>query len=256
MNPLPSDSHTGIVPPDVLLVEDEDGYADELGEYLQNHGLTSTRISRLDRLCDTVQQIAPRVVALDQFVHGVDALVLLPQLRAVFAGGIVLLTGNSDQTDRGVGLELGADDFIVKTQPPREILARLRAVIRRSAAMPAPDIAAPAQPAESEDGPRWRIDLERRALFAPDGTPVHLTSTEFELLAFLSPRIGRPASRAELYDAILRRAPTGPEDRAIDNLVSRVRAALAPFLHAHNPIRSMRGIGYVFVGLDVATDQS
>ncbi|MBN8874540.1 MAG: response regulator transcription factor [Rhodospirillales bacterium] len=249
---MASDSHTGVFPPDVLLVEDEDSYADELGEYLQNHGMTSTRMSRLDHLCEEVQQIAPRVVLLDQFVHGTDALVLLPQLRAAFAGGIVLLTGNRDQTDRVVGLELGADDFIVKTQPPREILARLRAVIRRSTPTLAAEGAATG--ASGEDGARWRIDLERRALYTPAGEQVHLTSTEFELLGYLSPRIGRPVSRADLYTAILRRPPTGPDDRAIDNLVSRLRAALAPFMGRHNPIRSMRGVGYVFVGLDVAPD--
>lgn len=244
--------HTDAFHSDVLLVEDDDNFAREIAEYLQNHGLTSTRVASLDNLAERIRALAPRAVLLDQFVGGSDALMLLPQLRAAYAGGLVVLTGNRDETDRVVGLELGADDFIIKTQPPREVLARLRAVIRRSTPAPAVEASAdsPAQPLAGYGG--WAMDVERRTLFAPDGTQVHLTSTEFELLAYLSARIGQTATRAELYGAILRRPPYGSEDRAIDNLVSRVRAALTPFLLRHNPIKSMRGIGYIFVGLEPA----
>ncbi len=241
---------TDAVHPDVLLVEDDDSFAQEIGEYLQNHGLTSTRIASLQDLSEQIRLVAPRVVLLDQFVGGRDVLTMLSQLRALYAGGLVVLTANPDETDRVVGLELGADDFIVKTQPPREILARLRAVIRRSTPAGGPE-EAPDPPAETHLGPSgWIIDLGRRTLITPGGAPVHLTSTEFELLAYLAARVGQTATRAELYAAILRRPPYGSDDRAIDNLVSRVRAALAPFLLQHNPIKSMRGIGYIFVGLE------
>lgn len=242
--------HTDAFRPDVLLVEDDDSFAQEFGEYLQNHGLTSTRIASLDNLGDQIRHLAPRVVLLDQFVGGSDALMLLSQLRTVYGGGLIVLTANRDETDRVVGLELGADDFIVKTQPPREILARLRAVIRRS--MPAAATEEVVDLPVEDTGGRggWLIDLARRALFAPDGTQVRLTSTEFELLAYLSERTGQTATRAELYAAILRRPAYGSDDRAIDNLVSRLRAALAPFLPRHNPIKSMRGIGYIFIGLE------
>jgi DNA-binding response OmpR family regulator len=242
--------HTDAFRPDVLLVEDDDSFAQEIGEYLQNHGLTSTRISGLDNLGEDIRRLGPRVVLLDQFIGGSDALILLPQLRTVYAGGLVVLTANRDETDRIVALELGADDFIVKTQPPREILARVRAVMRRSAQIIVPTDRADVLADEPGSRRSWLIDLSRRALFAPDGTQVHLTSTEFELLAYLSARTGQTAPRAELYAAILRRPAYGSDDRAIDNLVSRVRAALAPFLPHHNPIKSMRGVGYIFVGLE------
>jgi DNA-binding response OmpR family regulator len=233
--------------PDILLVEDDDLFASEIGEYLQNHGLTSSRIVSLANISAEIARIGPRIVVLDQFVGGSDALTLLPLLRKSYSGGLIVLTANRDETDRVVGLELGADDFIVKTQPPREILARLRAVLRRS--LPA----APAEPARAVSGGRgtgWLIDHAVRALFAPDGTRIDLTSTEFELLAYLSARAGEAVPRLELYDAVLRRPPPGRQDRAIDNLVSRVRLALAPAMGSHNPIKSMRGIGYIFVGLE------
>ncbi len=240
--------HPADVRPDLLLIEDDDSFARELGEYLSNHGLSSLRIPSLESLADHIRVLNPRVVLLDQFVGGSDALTLLSDLRGVYNGGLVVLTANHDETDRVVGLELGADDFIVKTQPPREILARLRAVLRRSASLPAADIAdAPAEDVVDASG--WLIDRGRRAVFTPDGTQVHMTSTEFELLAYLSRRTGLTTTRPDLYAAILRRAPYGSDDRAIDNLISRLRATLAPFLQSHNPVKSMRGVGYIFVGL-------
>jgi DNA-binding response OmpR family regulator len=243
--------HTDSLRPDVMLVEDDDGFAQEMSEYLQNHGLTSTRIAQLDNLAEQIRRASPRVVLLDQFISGNDALMMLPQLRNGYAGGLVVLTANRDETDRIVALELGADDFIVKNQPPREILARVRAVMRRSAqSNPSPEYQDVPVDETTPARASWLIDLSRRALFAPDGTQVHLTSTEFELLAYLSARTGQTAPRAELYAAILRRPAYGSDDRAIDNLVSRVRAALAPFLPRHNPIKSMRGVGYIFVGLE------
>ncbi len=236
--------------PDILLVEDDDAFAAELGEYLQNHGLTSSRIATLGHVADAIGKTAPRIVVLDQFVGGGDALTLLPMLRKSYSGGLVVLTANRDETDRVVGLELGADDFIVKTQPPREILARLRAVLRRS--LPAAAAEQAETPTASADrrGDGWRIDHAIRALLTPCGVRVALTSMEFELLAYLSARAGETVPRLELYGAVLRRHPPVRQDRAIDNLVSRVRVALAPFIGNHNPIKSMRGIGYIFVGLE------
>jgi DNA-binding response OmpR family regulator len=196
--------------------------------------------------------LAPQLVVLDQFVGDQDSLTILAQLRKGYLGGVVVLTGNDEQVDRVIGLELGADDFVSKAQPAREILARLRAVLRR--AMPPAELpVAPAVPArDAKPAAAWTFDTRRRELLAPGGTAVSLTAMEFELLAYLHAREGTVVSRDELSEAILRRK-FSPLDRSLDNLVARIRAALKPFEGDRNAIKSVRGAGYVFVGFD-ATD--
>jgi two-component system OmpR family response regulator len=237
--------------PSVLLVEDDEAFADEMSDYLNSHGLRVTRVKTLDGIIDHTRQLGPHLIVLDQFVGDQDSLTILAQLRNHYLGGIVVLTGNDEQVDRVIGLELGADDFVSKAQPPREILARLRAVLRRAASSPEPP--ALSEPPTTEDKPSqdWCIDTRRREVLAPGGMVVPLTAMEFELLAYLHSRVGEVVSRDELSEAILRRK-FSPLDRSLDNLVARIRGALKPFEGERSVIKSVRGAGYVFVGFDAA----
>lgn len=234
----------------VLLVEDDDAFAEEIADYLGSHGLRVVRTPTLDGIMGQMRDLAPHLILLDQFVGDQDSLTILAQLRKNYPGGVVVLTGNEEQIDRVIGLELGADDFVSKSQPPREILARLRAVLRRvTASNDLASHAGPPQQTPASSG--WTFDTRRRELLAPGGIAMSLTSMEFELLAYLHAREGTVVSRDELSEAILRRR-FSPLDRSLDNLVARIRSALKPFEGERNAIKSVRGAGYVFVGFDAA----
>ncbi len=235
----------------VLLVDDDDSFATEFSDYLGLHGLSVTRMASLEGIAERLQALRPDLVILDQFLVGLDTLTMVGEVREQFGGGIVVLTGNEEKHDRIVGLELGADDFISKAQPPREILARLRAVLRRvdpvrNAVAGGP--AGSATPAPADKSP-WKLDTLRRQVCTPDGVPVPLTSTEFNLLAYLKAREGEPVSRDDLSMAILRRGFV-PYDRSLDNLVGRIRQAFKPFPGTGFAIKSVRGVGYVLVGFE------
>jgi two-component system OmpR family response regulator len=155
----------------------------------------------------------------------------------------MILTGNTEFSDQILGLELGADDFVAKSRPAREILARLRAMLRREAAP------APAEPAaERREGSGWWLDQMRRELVAPESRVVTLTSREFDLLACLARHNGAAVSRDELCNIVLGRAYS-PLDRSVDNLVSRLRKKLARFPDGSKLLRSVRSQGYVLTGV-------
>lgn len=234
----------------LVLLDDNEIFSKEFSEYLELHGFRVTRLASLDDISARLSALEPCLLVLDQFVAETDALTILRDVRARFEGGIVMLTGNPEQQDRVVGLELGADDFINKAQPPREILARLRAVARRVGPRSDAEGAAPATtPAPAAN---WNLNTQRRELLTPDGAPIRLTSMEFDLLAYLAARAGETVSRDDLSMAILRRA-FSPFDRSLDNLVARIRVALRPSLGERMPIKSIRGVGYVFVGFLVGS---
>jgi DNA-binding response OmpR family regulator len=226
--------------PTVLLVEDDASFAEELAEFLAAHGLKAVVLDSLVDLARRVQELQPDVLVLDQFVSGRDALPLLPELRGIFAGGIMVLTGNLDQTDRVVALEVGADDFIAKSVGPRELLARLRAVLRRAQLH-----AGGGKPPQARPGGRWRIDTRRLEVHAPDGSLLPLTRTEFHALVVLMQKAGELLTRDHVSLTVLGRR-FSPLDRSVDNMISRVRKALEPHLGGQSSISSVRGKGYVF----------
>ena len=238
--------------PCILLIEDEPDFAVELVEFLAGHGMRVHWHSTLDDMFPAITELRPDLLLLDQFIGRQDALTRLPELRRVFGGGIVVLTGNQDAVDRVVALETGADDFVAKAQPPRELLARIRAVLRR--ARPDPEPAA--TPSTGADGRLavsggWQIDIAREFVRAPDGTVLRLTHTDFQALLFLARNTGRLVSRDELSSAVLGR-PFRPLDRSVDVMVSRVRKMLELYMNGIDPIRSVRGKGYLFSGFDTS----
>lgn len=244
----------------ILLVEDDEAFAVEFSDYLKSFCVNVHKIDSFSKIRDLdVDRVD--LIILDQFVHGHDAIHFLPLLQKFYQGPIVFLTNNAEQTDRVVSLELGADDFIHKTQRPREILARLRAVLRRSRI-------ALDQSKDDKYGPtgrssygaldhhktrlsNWHIDTEKRALFTPDGTDARLTGAEFDALHFMASRKGQVVTREDLFMGILGRSQSGVFDRTIDNLLSRLRRSLSTYHPRSDALfKSVRGKGYIFVGFD------
>jgi two-component system OmpR family response regulator len=220
----------------ILLVEDDQAFATEFCAFLDTFGYCAEVATSLDRLKAVSESDEFELIILDQFLNGQDSLRFLAELRQKHVGGLIILTNNQDEADRILGLELGADDFIPKTQKPREILARVRAVLRRSNR---PQVQASAS---------WEIDRARREVRGPDGQPLPLTSAEYNLLYYVAGRQGEVVDRDELYRAVIGREKAGPFDRTLDNLISRVRKVIAASSDYADAFKSVRGRGYFYAG--------
>jgi DNA-binding response OmpR family regulator len=188
------------------------------------------------------------LITLDLALGGEDGLELARRVRAKRNLPIVMISGKGDTIDRVVGLELGADDYITKPFHLREVLARVRAVLRRyegtgdNAARPVPDV--------SGDVVRfahWVLDTRRRELRTAAGAEQDLTTAEFNLLDIFVKQPGRVLSRDNIMDH-LKGADWSPVDRTIDNLVARLRKKIEEDPETPHLIKTVRGIGYVFTG--------
>jgi DNA-binding response OmpR family regulator len=230
----------------ILLIEDDAVFADELCQYLAAHGIRTVHASSTDAAMEHLLTEKPIGIILDQFVGPTDTLSWLGQLRTRYQGGIMFLSANDEVTDRIVGLEMGAADFVSKMVLPREILARVRSLIRRPADSVAPKPAVVQNSRHPRPG-HWHLDVAQLELFRPDGSIAHLTSAEFETLRYLESCKGRTVSRDELVKVVLHRS-YNPLDRSIDNVISRLRKKLDSFDQAGRLIKAVRGGGYVFVG--------
>ena len=187
------------------------------------------------------------LMTLDLKLGGEDGLKLARDLRVRRNTPIIMITGKGDAIDRIVGLELGADDYITKPFIMREVVARIRAVLRRylnadtQASTPAPS-----------NGKRfafdgWVLDVSRREAFDPSGRSCPLTTAEFNLLVTFVERPGRVLSRDELMD-LLKGHDWTPMDRSIDGLVARLRKKIEPESERPQLIKTVRGVGYAFAG--------
>ena len=236
------------MPIHALIVDDDPVFAEEFAELLTGAGFLTQIVGSLPELNTILTTERFDIVVLDQFLRGSDSLSHLLNLRRLYSGGLVVLTNNADDIDRVIGLELGADDFIHKLQKPREIVARLRAVARRSvpSGRPAHAIAPPPIKVGSPSG--WAIDTQRHHIMAPGDCVLKLTMTEFELVRLLAERRGEVVDRDTLYAAVLGRPRNGADDRSLDNLVARVRRAFDALLGNAESFRSLRGRGYSYVG--------
>ncbi len=227
----------------IAVVDDDPAFGSQLARLLTREGYTALPYGNGAAFLDALPDSAPDLVILDQLMPGATGMEVLRRLRARSALPCIMLTGSEDEATRIAGLEGGADDYIAKSAPPREILARIRIALRRGAPPPAPSPA----PAAG----RWDFSPAKRLLRDRSGQPVRLTSTEFELLQLLHERQGQPVSREECHRRVLRR-PYRIEDRAIDTLVAKLRAKIEPERDGPRRIHALRGVGYVFVGFDPA----
>jgi DNA-binding response OmpR family regulator len=238
----------------VVVVDDEADLRDAVVAYLTRQGFSVRGAASAPELRAHLAAAPADLVVLDIAMPGEDGLSVARWLRARGDDlGIVMLTAAADVVDRVVGLEVGADDYVAKPFDLRELLARLRAVLRRraaartTAAAPAAT-AAPAEPAPAGRRVRMgrnRLDLDMRRLFGPDGREVPLVASEFELLRAFAERPGRTLSRETLLDLA---HPHGEDhfDRSIDVRITRIRRKIEVEPSHPTVIRTVRGLGYVF----------
>ncbi|MEO3473020.1 response regulator [Roseomonas sp. CAU 1739] len=226
--------------PHILVVDDDREIRELLSRFLEKQGMrvTAARDARDARRVWPLGRY--HLVVLDLMMPGEPGLDFARWLRSQSDVPVVILTAMGEETDRIVGLELGADDYVAKPFNPRELLARIRAVLRRSSA----DGPAKEPPAKVIRFAGWTLEPGRRRLLNPDGAEVSLTGGEYELLLVLVERANRVLTRDMLMD-LLRGRQAGPFDRAIDVAVSRLRRKLEDDGRNPNLIKTVRGGGYV-----------
>lgn len=222
-----------------LLVVDDDGDIRELFRtYLSGMGYVVLEAADAATLREVLTARPVDLILLDQRLPDADGLALARELRSASDVGIIIITGYGQPVDRIVGLELGADDYVAKPVDLRELLARIRSVLRRRT--PRPQGVDEALLFEG-----WALDPASRSLTAPDGRTVDLTSGEFDLLMAFVRQPNRVLTRDELMNALHHR-DAGPYDRAIDVQVGRLRRKIEADPTRPELIKSVRGAGYLF----------
>jgi len=228
--------------PHILVVDDHDDIRTQLARYLVKNGFRASTANGGAEFRQRLKDSAPDLVVLDVMMPGEDGLSLTRYLRDNTDLPVILLTAMAEDTDRIVGLEVGADDYVTKPFNPRELLARIKAVLRRTNAMPRPE---PVQPGTRLVFDRWTLDTGRRELISATGDSVTLSTAEFRLLSIFVQRPGIVLSRDQLLDLTVGREAV-PFDRAIDNQVSRLRRKIEANPKKPVLIQTVWGGGYKF----------
>lgn len=249
-----------VVKPRILIVEDESGIADTLQYVLASDGFTPVWCDTAQAALATFAQEIPALAILDVGLPDLNGFELFKQLQALPGGAAVpmlFLTARSDEIDRVVGLELGADDYIAKPFSPRELVARVRTILRRSArggAVPtaSPHATGPASPPPVTHGP-INIDDERRRI-RYYGRALELSRYEYGLLRLLAQRPGRVFTRDDLLNQVWDDA-SASFDRTVDAHIKTLRAKLKAIAPDIEPIRTLRGTGYALADDLPATPQ-
>jgi two-component system OmpR family response regulator len=230
--------------PHILVVDDDREIRDLVARYLSKQGLRVSAAADGREMRRALDDWSIDLIILDLMLPGEDGLSLCRKLRAESRIPIIMLTAMGEETDRIVGLEMGADDYVAKPFNPRELLARIKAVLRRAEG-------GQAERPDDADRPSilvfagWRLDLDRRELVSKQGVFVPLSAGEYDLLAAFAARPQRVLSRDQLLD-LARGREAQPFDRAIDVQVSRLRRKIEA--DPGNPvfIKTVRGGGYMF----------
>jgi len=230
----------------LLVVDDEAPMRELLQDLLESGGYEVITVANGEGMRLALQEHACSLVILDLRLRGEDGMQLAREIRTQSSIPIMMLTGKGDETDRILGLELAADDFLMKPFNNRELLARVRAMLRRTTELSTPLVRKEDRYSHerlSFDG--WVMDLTSRELLRPDGTPETLTHGEFVLLEVLVKSPNRAFSRDQLLEAT-RGFNTDVFDRTIDVLILRLRRKIEPNPRQPRYIRTERGIGYIF----------
>ncbi|MFT5173084.1 MAG: two-component system OmpR family response regulator [Gammaproteobacteria bacterium] len=228
----------------ILIVDDDRRLRRLLSRFLSREGYQVFEASDADEMRRALAMREVDLVLLDLMLPGEDGLTLTKELRATSDVPIVMLTGKGSTVDKVVGLEVGADDYVTKPYDERELLARLRTVLRRSAMRSERGI----EPSQGHVArfENWRVDLVGHEVSAPNGKKVDMTGNEFQLLASLLTRPNRPLSRQEILDFVFGRN-WSPSDRSIDVLIAKLRRKLGDDSRHPHLIKSIRGVGYKFI---------
>jgi two-component system alkaline phosphatase synthesis response regulator PhoP len=221
----------------ILLVDDEPRIAEIAKDYLQHAGFSVITAGDGRRALELARAQSPSLIVLDLNLPRMDGFDVARTVRRETSVPIIMLTARVDESDRIAGLEIGADDYITKPFSPRELVARVKAVLRRTHVQP------------QGGGVRrigdLAIDAERLKVTRA-GTPIDLTATEFQLLSALAKQPGRVLTRARLLDAISGGDAVDAFDRAIDTHIKNIRRKLEPDPHEPTYILTVYGVGYKF----------
>lgn len=223
----------------ILIVEDDPDIRRLVGELMCTEGFGFMEAENADSMNAVMSRQRPDLIILDLMLPGEDGLSICRHIRAQDTIPILMLTAKSDEIDRVIGLEMGADDYLIKPFGPRELLARVRALLRRAS------IKAPAARTRRFSFASFVIDLDARQIVDKDGNDLTLTSAEFELLSCFVQRPRRVLSRDQILDCV-HGGNADPYDRTVDMLVSRLRKKLDAGYPGANLISTVRNGGYLF----------
>jgi two-component system phosphate regulon response regulator OmpR len=226
----------------VLIVDDDAVIRETTGEYLSGHGYEIALAADGEQMRAAFSAAAPDVVLLDLKLPGEDGLSLTRWLRANHDVGIIMVTGAGEVVDRVIGLEIGADDYIAKPFDPRELRARLKSLLRRTAERPAAKATAPKQIRIG----RFTLNLATHQLVDDNGAELPLTGMEFDLLRVFVENANRVLSRDQLLTLTCNRE-WEPFDRSIDIRIARLRRKIETDPAEPAVIKTVRGAGYMFV---------
>ena len=226
----------------ILVVDDDSQVRTLLGQFLRENGYRVTGARDGREMGETLAGAVIDLIILDLMLPGTSGIDLCRELRKASSVPVIMLTAKGEDTDRIVGLEVGADDYLPKPFNPRELLARIRAVLRRAAA----------GPREAAAGGRmitfagWTLDTLRREVTSPAGVVVDLSGGEYDVLIALVEHPNRILSREQLLELARNRA-SNPFDRSIDVQISRIRRKFESDGSAPPLIKTVRGAGYIFL---------
>ena len=226
--------------PHILLVEDHREIRDLVQRVLQREGFRVSLAADGRAMRKLLADNRIDLILLDLMLPGEDGLSLCRSVRTESRVPIIMLTAKGEEVDRVIGLEMGADDYLAKPFGSRELIARIRAVLRR-----APFVSEPARQDVRYRFDRWVLDVERRELLGEDGVSVPLSSGEFDLLLVLVARPQRVLSREQLLD-LARGRNAAPLDRSIDTQISRLRRKIERDVSEPQLIKTIWGSGYMF----------
>jgi two-component system OmpR family response regulator len=229
--------------PRILVVDDDEDILSLLSGFFEKHGYSVAVAATGTAMFNALEAKNVHLVILDIMLQGEDGFSLCRRLRETSRVPVIMLTAMSDHTDRVVGLEIGADDYLLKPFDARELLARVKAVLRRT-------VDSPTAPASGETRPvltfaGWRLDVARRELRSTDNTLMILSGGEFDLLLAFAEHPQRVLTRDQLMD-LARGAAHLAFDRSIDVQVSRLRRKLEADVKSPVVIRTVRNGGYIF----------
>ncbi|NDL70708.1 response regulator [Vreelandella alkaliphila] len=229
-------------PATLMVVDDDLEIRELLADYLGRHGYQVLTADGADSLYQQLAKQTPDLLIVDVMMPGDDGFTICRELRKTSDIPIIMLTASADDTDRVLGLELGADDYIAKPFNPRELLARIKAVLRR--ARPAAATVATAQEARRVRFGDWQLDRMTRELIDQEGIRTALSGADFQLLQVFLERPATVITRDDLY-TLTRGREAPPLDRSIDVHVCRLRQRLGEDAQHSQLIRTVRGAGYV-----------
>lgn len=228
----------------ILIIDDDTEFRKLLSDLLNTHGFAVTETSDGSNIQSIIQQEKTDLILLDIMLDGDDGLMVCRKLREKSSIPIIMITAMGEAIDRVVGLELGADDYIAKPFYPREVIARIKAVLRRERDSLKINHVTEDDVKMCFNG--WTLLLKQRRLFSPDNVEVSLSTGEYVLLEIFIKHPNRPLNRDQLLDYMHREHITDIYDRSIDVQVSRLRKRIEINTKKPKLIKTVRGNGYMF----------